>query len=130
MTSEPGWSAPEEQDPRERDALELRARPRPVTRINRKLIAGVIGLGLLLLAALVMVALNPPSWRGTTLPTELYNVDNKPKSDSLSRLPATYAELAPIKKEAPNAPGTPQLQIADLDSERVEADRQRLAKQA
>jgi len=132
MTSEPGPSAPEEQEPQDRDALELRARPRPVTRINRRLVAAVIGVGLLLLAGLVMVALNPPSWRGTVLPTELYNVDNKPKSDSLSRLPATYAELAPIKKDAPNSPGVaaPHLQIADLDNERVEADRQRLAKQA
>ena len=132
MTSEPGSSAPEEQVPQDRDALELRARPRPVTRINRRLLTAAIGFGLLLLAGLVMVALNPPSWRGTALPTELYNVDNKPKSDSLSRLPATYAELAPIKKEMPNTPGAaaPHLQIADLDSEHVEADRQRLAKQA
>ena len=128
MTTEPGPAAPEEHDRRDRDPLELRARPRPVTRINRKLLAGVAGLGLLLLAGLVMMALNPPSWRGTALPTELYNVDNKPKSDSLARLPATYADLAPGKKDASKGLGAPQL--SDPDAERIDAERGRLAKQA
>ena len=128
MTSEPGPTAPEEHDTRDRDPLELRARPRPVTRINRKLLAGVVGLGLLLLAGLVMVALNPPSWRGSALPTELYNVDNKPKSDSLARLPATYADLSAGKKDAPKGIGAPQL--TDPDAERTDAERGRLAKQA
>jgi len=128
MTSEPGPTAPEEHGRRDRDPLELRARPHPVTRINRKLLAGVVGLGLLLLAGLVMVALNPPSWRGSALPTELYNVDNKPKSDSLARLPATYADLAANKKDAPKALAAPQL--TDPDAERSDAERGRLAKQA
>jgi type IV secretion system protein VirB10 len=125
MTSEPGPASPGAND----EPLELRARPRPVTRINRKLLAGVIGLGLLLLAGLVMVALNPPSWRGSALPTELYNVDNKPKSDGLARLPASYEGLA-SKKEAPKGPGAPQLQLSDPDGERTDAERGRLAKQA
>src|SRR5690606_18267830 len=89
MTVEPGPGAPEG-DGVAREPLELRARPRPVTRINRRLLVGVAGLGLFFLAGLVMVALNPPSWRSSGPPTELYNVDNKPKSDGLSRLPATY----------------------------------------
>jgi type IV secretion system protein VirB10 len=127
MTSEPGPTTPQEQDRRDHETLELRARPRPVTRINRKLLAGVVGLGLLLLAGLVMMALNPPSWRGSALPTELYNVDNKPKSDSLARLPATYADLAPSKKDAPKGLGAPQL--TDPDAERIDAERGRLAKQ-
>ena len=80
------------------EPLELRARPRPVTRINRKLLAAVAGLGLFFLAGLVMVALNPPNWRNAGPPTELYNVDNKPKSDGLARLPATYEGLGTTRR--------------------------------
>ena len=81
------------------------------------------GCGLFLLAGLVMVALNPPSWRNTALPTELYNVDNKPKSDGLARLPATYEGLGTIaRRDAPKGPIVPQLQLPDADSEREQAD--------
>ena len=126
MTHEPGPAAQERSD----EPLELRARPRPVTRINRKLLAAVLGAGLLLLAGLVMVALNPPSWRRAALPTELYNVDNKPKSDGLARLPATYEGIAGSKKESAKGPAAPQLQLPDLDAERADGERGRLAKQA
>ena len=46
------------------ETLALRAKPRPVARINRRILVGVIGAGCILLAGLVVVALNPPSWRG------------------------------------------------------------------
>jgi len=129
MTSEPGPGAPG-RDTKDGEPLELRARPRPVTRINRKLLAGVVGCGLLLLAGLVMVALNPPSWRGTALPTELYNVDNKPKSDGLARLPATYEGVGGTRKDVSKGPDAQKLHVPDLDSERADAERGRLAKQA
>ncbi|MGE0852624.1 MAG: TrbI/VirB10 family protein [Hyphomicrobiaceae bacterium] len=129
MSTEPGPAAPG-RDQNDSEPLELRARPRPVTRINRKLLAGVIGCGLLLLAGLVMVALNPPSWRAASLPTELYNVDNKPKSDGLARLPATYEGVGSSKKDAPKGPDAAKLHVPDLDTERADADRGRLAKQA
>ena len=86
--------------------------------------------GLLLLAGLVMVALNPPSWRGTALPTELYNVDNKPKSDGLARLPATYEGVGGTRKDVSKGPDAQKLHVPDLDSERADAERGRLAKQA
>ena len=127
MSTEPAAPGRDQNDG---EPLELRARPRPVTRINRKLLAGVIGCGLLLLAGLVMVALNPPSWRAPSLPTELYNVDNKPKSDGLARLPATYEGVGSSKKDAPKGPDAPKLHLPDLDAERADADRGRLAKQA
>jgi hypothetical protein len=78
MTSDPGPTGTEEHGPRNREPLELRARPRRVTRINRKLLAGVIGLGLLLLAGLVMVALNPPSWRAARCrPSSIMSTTNQ-----------------------------------------------------
>ena len=115
-----------------REPLELRARPRPVTRINRKLLGAVAGLGLLFLAGLVMVALNPPSWRKHGAAAELYNVDNKPKSDGLARLPASYDGLGINRAtpEIPKGPIVPQLQVPDADSEREQAERVRLARLA
>lgn len=131
MTMEPGPEA-RDGDGAAREPLELRARPRPVTRINRKLLAGVIGLGLLFLAGLVVVALDPPSWRKSGALTELYNVDNKPKSDGLARLPASYDGLETGRKatEAPKKSLVPQLQVPDADSEREQAERVRLARLA
>jgi type IV secretory pathway VirB10-like protein len=128
MTSEPGPDGPGRATTDE--PLELRARPRPVTRINRKLLTGVVGCGLLLLAGLVMVAFNPPSWRGTALPTELYNVDNKPKSDGLARLPATYEGLGSSRKDILKGADAPKLHVPDVDGERADAEGGRLAKQA
>jgi type IV secretion system protein TrbI len=131
MTDEASDAGPG-QGPTAPETLELRARPRPVTRINRKLLAGVAGLGLFFLAGLVMVALNPPSWRSTTQPTELYSVDNKPKSDGLARLPATYEGLGTDRKtsEGQKAPIVPHLQLPDTESEREQAERVRLARMA
>jgi type IV secretion system protein VirB10 len=79
-----------------------------------------------------MVALNPPNWRESGAPTELYNVDNKPKSDGLERLPASYEELGASRKvtEVAKGPLVPQLQVPDADSEREQAERVRLARLA
>jgi type IV secretion system protein TrbI len=130
MTGEPGPAASQQQGPHSGESLELRAPPRPVTRINRKLLAAVVGLGLALLAGLVVMAFNPPSWRSTSLPTELYNVDNKPKSDALTRLPATYEGMTVGKKDPPRGPVVPQLQLTELDANRTDGEIGRLAKQA
>ncbi|MCC6776962.1 MAG: TrbI/VirB10 family protein [Hyphomicrobiales bacterium] len=129
MTVEPGPGSPEG-DGAAREPLELRARPRPVTRINRRLLAGVAGLGLFFLAGLVMVALNPPSWRSSGPPTELYNVDNKPKSDGLARLPATYEGIGTsrVTPDSPKGPVVPELRVPDAESEREQAERVRLAR--
>lgn len=131
MTTESGARAPNA-DAAAGEPLELRARPRPVTRINRKLLAAVAGLGLFFLAGLVMVALNPPNWRTAGPPTELYNVDNKPKSDGLARLPATYEGLGTNRgaPQGPKAPIVPQLEVPDANSEREQAERVRLARLA
>jgi len=130
MTGEPGPAASQQQGPHSGESLELRAPPRPVTRINRKLLAAVVGLGLALLAGLVVLALNPPSWRSTSLQTELYNVDNKPKADALTRLPASYEGVTVAKKEPPKGPVVPQLQLTEPDANRSDAENGRLAKQA
>ncbi len=119
------------------ETLELRARPRPVARINRRVLVGVIGVGLLLLAGLVMVALDPPSWKASSTGPELVTVDRKPTADGLSRLPSSYDGFTarpPLAASAGPAPKyVPQLRAPDpaLELERAETARQaRLATQA
>jgi type IV secretion system protein VirB10 len=79
-------------DPNE---LRLRARPRPVTRLNKKaLMIAADGAGLLIFSAM-SVALRPPRALGEAKPKELYNVETKPRADGLDALPKSYAEVRP-----------------------------------
>jgi type IV secretion system protein TrbI len=101
------------------EPLELRAQPRPVTRINRKVLIGTAAVVLLLIAGLVLLALRAPSLR-VAAPQELFNVEHKPIADALSKLPASYDGLPPDKK-APagkgTAPGLPKSVPAALPGE-------------
>src|SRR5262245_30819269 len=71
------------------ELLELRSRPQPVTRINRRVLIGGAAVVLLFISGIVLMALKPPRLRVSN-PNELFNVEHKPISDALSRLPATY----------------------------------------
>jgi type IV secretion system protein TrbI len=122
------------------ETLELRARPQPVTRINRKILIGGAAIVLLFISGIVLVALKPPTLRLAN-PQELFNVERKSISDGLSKLPASYDGLKPDKRvdtrEGPAtiAPGIPQLTVLSADpigeAERVENARlARMAGQA
>ena len=122
------------------ETLELRARPQPVTRINRKVLIGGAAIVLLFISGIVLVALKPPTLRLAN-PQELFNVQHKPISDGLSKLPATYEGVNPNKQidareaPAPIAPGIPRLTVPSADpigeAERVENARlARMAGQA
>ena len=89
--------APTPESKVEPETLELRTPPRPVTRINRKVLIGAAAVVLLLIAGLVLVALRAPSLR-VAAPNELFNVEHKPIADALSKLPATYDGVQPDKK--------------------------------
>ena len=84
------------------ESVALRAAPRPVMRLNRRMLAVLTGS----LAAAVLGAtiwsLQGSHRRSGTDPSELYNVDRVSKSEGLDRLPADYAGLRP-------APAVPQL---------------------
>lgn len=72
----------------------LRAQPRPVTRLNRRMLAVLAGgLSVAVLGAL-MWSLQPQR-RGGSETTELYNVDRVSRSEGLDRLPADYSKLPP-----------------------------------
>ena len=79
------------------ETLELRARPQPVTRINRKVVIGAAAVLLCLISFIVLLALKPPSLR-VAGPQELFNVEHKPVTDALSKLPAGYDGVRPEKK--------------------------------
>ena len=96
------------------ETLDLRARPRPVTRLNRKVLIGVSGTGIILICVAAIYALQPPSLK-TADSNELYNVQSREKPESLAALPKSYNDYTPPLLGAP-LPG--ELGNAVLDTER------------
>ena len=84
------------------DDIELRVKPRPVRRINRKVLMGGTALFSVMLFGAVWFALNPPDFRGRQQAQELYNTDRKPTAEGLAGLPSTYDA---IPKLGPPLPG-------------------------
>ena len=83
------------------DTVALRAQPRSVTRLNRRMLAALCGgLAVAVLGAL-MWSLQPQR-RGANESTELYNVDRVSRSEGLDQLPADYSKLPPTL--SPNVP--------------------------
>ena len=80
--------------------LALRAKPRPVTRINRRLLMLLAATGLLLILAATILALDPPRlFERDRGPRELYRTGNMPKPSGLDSLPRRYSDLpsAPVE---------------------------------
>jgi type IV secretion system protein TrbI len=140
MTTTTGPGDPQGPTPEtkvEPNTLELRANPRPVTRINRKVLIGAAAVVLLIIAGLVLVALRAPSLR-VAAPQELFNVEHKPIADALSKLPESYDGVQPDKRApagkqpATGLPkGVPDLdQPGDAVDEAARAEKARLARMA
>ncbi|MFZ5616247.1 MAG: TrbI/VirB10 family protein [Pseudomonadota bacterium] len=77
------------------EALELRARPRPVTRLNKKALMIAAGGAALVVFAAAGLALKPPRAMGEAQGKELYNVETKPTAEGLDALPKSYADVKP-----------------------------------
>ncbi|MBX5893071.1 TrbI/VirB10 family protein [Pseudomonas aeruginosa] len=76
------------------ETVALRAQPRLVTRLNRRVLAIIVGgLSVAVLGAL-MWSLQPQR-RGAGEQAELYNVDRVSRSEGLDVLPADYSQLPP-----------------------------------
>ncbi len=87
------------------DDLQLKAGPRPVTRINRRLLVVIAAIFLAGIALLVLVALQPPSWRNPAQP-EPVTVERRPVTDRLSELPPSYDAAGSPLKPAPEPAAT------------------------
>jgi type IV secretory pathway VirB10-like protein len=84
----------------------LRAQPRPVTRLNRRMLAALVGgLAVAVLGA-TLWSLQSKQRRGGAEPTELYNVDRVARSEGLAQLPTDYSKLPPkLPPEVPQLGG-------------------------
>lgn len=88
------------------ETLEIRARPRPVTRLSRKALAGILGVSAVLVAGGTLWALRPSDKKAS--PGELYSTDRRTTAEGLSTLPKDYAALgagSAVPKLGPPLPG-------------------------
>src|SRR5690606_19737406 len=131
-TNQPGPEPPTGPRTTPPEPLELRTRPRRVTRINMRVLIAVAGIGLALLAGLILVALDPPNWRKTAVGPELITVDRKATPDGLERLPSSYNGVSGERptgnaSKSGLAPGVPVLKEPDPVNELERAEKVRLA---
>jgi hypothetical protein len=70
----------------------------PVMRMSRKVLSGLVGVGAILVGAMLIFALNQGSRRPGG-DSELYNADNKSTPGGLSGLPRDYAGIVQDKAQ-------------------------------
>lgn len=105
-TSATPQTPPTGTDKADPDTLALRASPRPVTRLNRRMLAVFAGaLGIVILGA-TLWSLQPHK-RERNPATELYNVDRVSRADSLDQLPKDYTKVVPMAKHVVPMLGEP-----------------------
>ncbi|MCE5232318.1 MAG: TrbI/VirB10 family protein [Mizugakiibacter sp.] len=90
------------------EGVALRAPPRSVTRLNRRMLAIAATVLTVAVAGASMWALQSKGRRGSVDQTELYNVNRVAKADDLDQLPADYSKL-PTKPAPVSAASVPQL---------------------
>lgn len=83
------------------ERLKIRSKPKPVTRINRKVLMVGAGLDVLALFAAMSVALKPPIAADPHAQPELYNTTNTNAPDGLSALPASYSDIKSVDPHIP-----------------------------
>ena len=71
----------------------LKVKPRPVTRINRKLLIGVFMGTVAVILMATLYGLAPKEHGPESQGPELYNVGQKPSAESLNVLPKTYQDM-------------------------------------
>ncbi|MDB5875320.1 MAG: conjugal transfer protein TrbI [Ramlibacter sp.] len=88
------------------ESVALRASPRPVTRLNRRMLA--LGAGVLAAAVLggTLWSLQSNKHQRNSA-TELYNVDRISRAEKLDQLPKDYAGIPPALKPVPPVLGDP-----------------------
>lgn len=104
------------------EQVALRAQPRPVTRLNRRVLAVLAGGVATAVLGATLWSLQAPQRRGGSEPAELYNVDRVSPSEGLGRLPADYSQLPPPLP--PEVPVLGQPLPGDLGAPMLRAEQQ------
>jgi type IV secretion system protein VirB10 len=84
-------------------AVELRAAPQRVTRLNRRTLAVGIGMAAFAVLGATLWSLQPRT-RDTHMNPELYNVDRITRAEGLEALPRDYSQVLPPAQEPEPAP--------------------------
>ena len=79
--------------PQQTEPLALRAKPRPVTRFNRRVLIAIAALVCVVIFAATMIALQPLKLKAPG--EELINTDRKAKAEGLDALPRSYGDIKP-----------------------------------
>lgn len=93
-------TAPPKVDP---ESLALRARPRPVTRLNRRMLAAVAGAVAFVVLGATLWSLQP-SRRSRDPGPELINVERVNRAEKLDSLPRDYSKLPAPPRPAASVP--------------------------
>jgi type IV secretion system protein TrbI len=94
--------------------LELRSRPRPIRKVNKRALLLGCGALAIVIGGATIAAFNPVRVWGSIDHTELYNTERKQIAEGLERLPKSYADLA-------TRPGP--LPSSDVDHFRIDNER-------
>ncbi len=93
------------------ERLELRTKPRPITRISRKVLYAGSALVLIFISGAVLIALDPPDWKDGQR-TELIDARRNQTPEGIEKLPSSYDG---IPKLGPPNPGDLGKSIAQLE---------------
>jgi type IV secretory pathway VirB10-like protein len=83
------------------EELELRARPRPIRRLNKRTLTIGAAVVVFLIAGAIIVALDPPKLLAPPARSELYNTERKQTAEGLAKLPKSYAEVPVLGPPVP-----------------------------
>lgn len=94
------------------ESLALRAKPRPVTRLNRRVLVIGAGVGAAAVLGATIWSLQAPKRHSGESPSELYNVDRVSRADTFEHLPKDYSDIpmpeaAPVSEPEPPVLGEP-----------------------
>lgn len=92
------------------ESLRLRASPRPVTRLNRRMLAVIVSVLAAAVLGATLWSLQAPKRSRGEQQSELYNVDRVSRSETLARLPTDYSQVPlnqPDDEELPPILGEP-----------------------
>lgn len=91
------------------ETVALRAPPRPVTRLNRRMLIVLAGVLAIAVLGMMMWSLQPVRRGAADASVERYNVDRVAHAEALEQLPADYTTLLPPAPAEERPPDVPEL---------------------